>query len=185
MIFSHWWSTEAHLNWKKTNCALILHLIVFPGALSANSFCTVSEIKPSILMVGLLVVNWISWQMDKGKDDTHLSHQSSNGGNRKQENEIKTYHYKQTCLKLSAHSSHENCHPCSEANCHSNQHNTWWTIFKRDSFNIKVHVVYKILALVLANISLLDQQKKKHFYFHRIWKWGWQFSCPLCVQQQQ
>ena len=37
--------------------------------------------------------------------------------------------------------------------------NTWCTIFKRDSFNIKVHIVYKVLALVLAIISLLDQQK--------------------------
>ena len=37
--------------------------------------------------------------------------------------------------------------------------NTRCTIFKRDSFNIKVHIVYKILALVLAIISLLDQQK--------------------------
>ena len=37
--------------------------------------------------------------------------------------------------------------------------NTRCTIFKRDSFNIKVHVVYKILALVLAIRSLLDQQK--------------------------
>ena len=37
--------------------------------------------------------------------------------------------------------------------------NIRWTIFKRDSFNIKVHIVYKILALVLAIISLLDQQK--------------------------
>ena len=47
--------------------------------------------------------------------------------------------------------------------------NTRRTIFKRDSFNIKVHIVYKVLALVLAIISLLDQQKeKKHFYFHSI-----------------
>ena len=37
--------------------------------------------------------------------------------------------------------------------------NTRCTIFKQDSFNIKVHIVYKILALVLAIISLLDQQK--------------------------
>ena len=37
--------------------------------------------------------------------------------------------------------------------------NTRCTIFKRDSFNIKVHIVYNILALVLAIISLLDQQK--------------------------
>ena len=37
-------------------------------------------------------------------------------------------------------------------------------IFKRDSFNIKVHVVYKILALVLAIISLLDQQQKKNTF---------------------
>ena len=33
------------------------------------------------------------------------------------------------------------------------------TISKRDSFNIKAHIVYKILVLVLAIISLLDQQK--------------------------
>ena len=33
------------------------------------------------------------------------------------------------------------------------------TIFKRDNFNIYVHIVYKILALLLAIISLLDQQK--------------------------
>ena len=31
--------------------------------------------------------------------------------------------------------------------------NTQCTIFKRGSFNIKVHVVYKVLALVLAIIS--------------------------------
>ena len=37
--------------------------------------------------------------------------------------------------------------------------NTRCTIFKRDSFDIKAHVVYKILALVLAVISLLDQPK--------------------------
>ena len=38
--------------------------------------------------------------------------------------------------------------------------NTQCTVFKWGSFNIKVHVVYKILALalVLAIISLLDQQ---------------------------
>ena len=34
-----------------------------------------------------------------------------------------------------------------------------YNISKRDSFNIKVHIVYKILALLLAIISLLDQQK--------------------------
>ena len=44
--------------------------------------------------------------------------------------------------------------------------NTWYAIFKQDSFDIKVHVVYKILALVLAITSLLDQQK--NFYFHCI-----------------
>ena len=38
--------------------------------------------------------------------------------------------------------------------------NTLCTIFEQDSINIKVHVVYKILALVSAIISLLDQQKK-------------------------
>ena len=38
--------------------------------------------------------------------------------------------------------------------------NTRCTIFKRDSFNIKVHIVHNILVLVLAIISLLDQQKK-------------------------
>ena len=31
--------------------------------------------------------------------------------------------------------------------------NIWCTIIKQDSFNIKVHVVYKVLALVLAIIS--------------------------------
>ena len=33
------------------------------------------------------------------------------------------------------------------------------TIFKQDSFNIKLHIVCKISALVLAIISLLDQPK--------------------------
>ena len=37
--------------------------------------------------------------------------------------------------------------------------NTRCIIFKRGSFIIKVHIVYKILALVLAIISLLDQHK--------------------------
>ena len=37
--------------------------------------------------------------------------------------------------------------------------NTPCTIFKWDSFNFKVHVVYKVLSLVLGIISLLDQQK--------------------------
>ena len=35
--------------------------------------------------------------------------------------------------------------------------NTWCTLFKWDSFNIKVHVVYMVLALTI--ISLLNQQK--------------------------
>ena len=34
--------------------------------------------------------------------------------------------------------------------------NTQCTVFKRGSFNIKVHIVYKILALVLAIASLFD-----------------------------
>ena len=38
--------------------------------------------------------------------------------------------------------------------------NTCCTISKQESFDIKVHIVYKILALVLAIISLLDQQIK-------------------------
>ena len=37
--------------------------------------------------------------------------------------------------------------------------NTPCTIFKWDSFDIKVHIVFKILALVLAIILLLNQQK--------------------------
>ena len=41
------------------------------------------------------------------------------------------------------------------------------TIFKRESFNIKVHIVYKILALVLAIISLLEKNKTLLLSLHR------------------
>ena len=60
--------------------------------------------------------------------------------------------------------------------------NTWCTIFKRDSFNIKVHVVYKILALVLAIISLLDQQKTLLLSLH-LEVWVTVFVSTVCISQ--
>ena len=58
--------------------------------------------------------------------------------------------------------------------------NTWCAIYKWDSLNIKIHVAYMILALVLAIISLLDEQRNT-FTFSASRSGGDSFLCPLCV----